>query len=296
MRAGRYLTRRSGRHELRNLALPPLLALLAAGSAVAATKLATTQPADADKSSRTRSAATLVQTVVAEDAAPFAVVELFTSESCPSCPAADRLLSEMSAEARKRGQRLMPLAFHVDYWKTGSAADPFSDPAFARRQRFYAAMLSSEDDVYTPQMFVNGRAGFVGSERATAERQIKSALSRPATATVSLGIEAGKSADTLQVNCDVRTTATNATLQLAVVERGLFGHGRSKLDNVVRVFKSIPLSKGNHKSVELQLPRDLNRKNASIVGYIQDSRNLSILGATSVDLESAPVERVARSK
>jgi len=69
-----------------------------------------------------------------------------------------------------------------------------------------------------------------------------------------------------------------------------------ELDDRIISVKSIPLSKGNHQSVELQLPRDLNRKNASIVGYIQDSRNLSILGATSVDLESAPVERVARSK
>lgn len=289
MIAGRYLTRRSERREPRNLALLPMLALLAAGAAVAAAKPPTTQPADANKSSQAQTAATPVHTVVAEDAAPFAVVELFTSESCPSCPAADRLLSEMSAEARKRGQRLMPLAFHVDYWRTGRSADPFSDAAFARRQRLYAALLSTEDDIYTPQMFVNGRAGFVGSERATAERQIKSALSRPATATINVDIEAGSSANVLRVNCDVRTTAPNATLQLAVVERGLSGRGRNELDNVVRVFKSIPLSKGSYQSVELQLPRNLVRKNASIVGYVQDNRNLAILGAASVDLGSAPL-------
>jgi len=207
----------------------------------------------------------------------------------------------MGAEARREGQVILPLAFHVDYWKTGSAADPFSSTDFARRQRAYAAALGSED-IYTPQMIVNGRVAFIGSERATAERHIKAALSRPATAAVKLTLEdSANLAGTIRVNYDVRASTASAILQLAVIERNLStssrhgGRGR-QLDNVVRVFKTVPLNKGSLQTVELQLPRDLVRKNASVVGYVQDARSMAILGATSIDIQSASVQRVASSE
>ncbi len=230
-----------------------------------------------------------------DGSAPFAIVELFTSESCPSCPTADKLLSEMGAEARKKGQRILPLAFHVDYWNKGIAADAFSSTAFALRQKAYAAAFESED-IYTPQMVVNGNMGFVGNERATAERQIKAALGRPAAATVKITLdEARRDSSTIRVKCEFRTTSTAANLQVAVVERNVSprnGHGK-KLDNVVRVFKTVPLSKGSYQTVELQMPDDLVRKNASVVGYIQDSHTMAVLGANSVDLDVPAVQRVA---
>lgn len=276
MIAGRYLNGRGQR--ILTLASLSAVALFAGGAALSAE---TPEPAE----SQAQPAPVQAKPVVAKEAAPFAVVELFTSESCPSCPTADRLLSELGAQARKHNQRLMPLAFHVDYWRSGRAADPYSATAFADRQKTYAAVLD-DGEVYTPQMVVNGRVAFIGSEKSTAERQIKSAFSRPAAATVALTVEDGSSPGTLRVNCDVRSAATSANLQLAVVERNLSGRGRDRLDNVVRVFKTVPLSKGSVQSIELPLPRGLVRKNASVVAYVQDSRSLAILGASSVDIGS----------
>src|SRR4051812_37227565 len=85
----------------------------------------------------------------------IAVVELFTSEGCSSCPPADELLSRLVASAAKDGRRVYPIAFHVDYWNSLGHPDPFSAKAYSERQRAYAAAMRSKQ-VYTPQMIVNG--------------------------------------------------------------------------------------------------------------------------------------------
>jgi hypothetical protein len=88
---------------------------------------------------------------------PKAVVELFTSQGCSSCPKADALFSELG----KRGD-LITLAWHVDYWDYIGWPDTFADPANSDRQRAYAESWGSSR-IYTPQMIVNGAKGVVGS-------------------------------------------------------------------------------------------------------------------------------------
>src|SRR5215813_4656252 len=63
----------------------------------------------------------------------FAVLELFTSEGCSSCPPADRLLPQLASN----GSNVIPLSFHVDYWNRLGWTDPFSHAEFSDRQREY---------------------------------------------------------------------------------------------------------------------------------------------------------------
>lgn len=94
------------------------------------------------------------------DAQPRAVIELFTSQGCSSCPPADRLLAEMA-----RDPSMIALSWHIDYWDYLGWKDTFSQPAFTARQRGYGAARGDEE-IYTPQVVINGASQMVGSDRA----------------------------------------------------------------------------------------------------------------------------------
>jgi hypothetical protein len=116
-------------------------------------------------------------------AAPRVVlVELFTSQGCSSCPAADAFVRELPALGLGR-TRVVPLTFHVDYWNGLGWPDPFSSPAFTARQQRYVdggALRGPEgrDDLsglYTPQMIVDGAIHFSGGRRDVALAEIRRA-------------------------------------------------------------------------------------------------------------------------
>jgi len=83
-----------------------------------------------------------------------AVVELYTSEGCSSCPSADRWLSRL-IEAPKDELDVLALAFHVDYWDYLGWKDRFSSAAYTSRQRQLGAN-NLQQTIYTPEFFVNG--------------------------------------------------------------------------------------------------------------------------------------------
>jgi len=104
--------------------------------------------------------ALLAAAAAARGASRPVVLELFTSQSCSSCPPADALLADLATSEAD----VLPLDFHVDYWNYLSWRDRFSLPAATQRQRTYAAALGAE--VYTPQLVIDGTAQAVGSDRA----------------------------------------------------------------------------------------------------------------------------------
>lgn len=95
----------------------------------------------------------------ARAAAPPTVAELFTSESCSSCPPAEQVLAGLAARPD-----VIALGFHVDYWNGIGWHDRFSAPAFTARQVAYARRLGIE--TYTPALVVNGGEAVVGSDQA----------------------------------------------------------------------------------------------------------------------------------
>jgi hypothetical protein len=97
---------------------------------------------------------------------PRAVVELFTSQGCSSCPAADRLLGELS-----RDPSILTLSLPVDYWDYLGWKDTLALHGHAARQRAYAA-ARGDREVYTPQAVINGVVHVLGSDKAAIEQAI----------------------------------------------------------------------------------------------------------------------------
>jgi hypothetical protein len=107
-----------------------------------------------------------------------AVIELFTSQGCSSCPPADRLLGEFAAD-----DRLLALSLPVDYWDYLGWRDTLALHVHSARQKAYEK-LRGDRQVYTPQVVINGVAQTIGSdrnaiERATAGAEVKSRLTVP---------------------------------------------------------------------------------------------------------------------
>lgn len=226
----------------------------------------------------------------------FAVVELFTSQGCESCPPAEELLTEIERDARERGEPIFALGFHVDYWDYLGWPDRFADGAYSARQQAYARAFGS-GQLYTPQMVVNGTVEFVGSDRRRAATAIASALTAVATTPLALSVEDAATGGGHRVVVDYQTERPpeRAVLNVAIVERGLVsevarGENAGKTlrqDNVVRAFTSVGLDTERGR-VELEAPPDLDPRQASVVGYVQTDGDKAIVGAAAIDMSAEP--------
>ena len=131
--------------------------------------------------------------VLAAPANPI-LVELFTSEGCSDCPPADAFLKALDAAQPIPGAQLIVLEEHVDYWDDQGWRDPFSSHDLTLRQGEYVDRLHVKNGPYTPQMVVDGREAFVGSDRPQAARAFAKEASAPKISVQisALHIEEGK--------------------------------------------------------------------------------------------------------
>lgn len=214
------------------------------------------------------------------------MVELFTSQGCYSCPAADEFLADLIEEQPD----LVALEFHVDYWDdlhygaAGVWKDPFSNPEYTSRQRRYNAKdLVGKRGVYTPQMIVNGSDAQVGSSRRAVYRALKKKAPE-------VNLEAAVKENLLSV--DIKNTGkTGSILWLAVfdrvtvteVERGE-NHGKTMVNhNVVRELLPLGRWQGDKVSQTFQMPASaagIADGNRGCAIFLQDETLGKISGAT----------------
>ncbi len=113
-------------------------------------------------------------------AEPVAVVELFTSQGCSSCPPADKIFKEIAMR-----DDVVALAYHVDYWDYLGWVDSFADPAFVDIQRAYAR-AAGERTIYTPQVVIGGTDHVIGSRPMLIANTLRQHLKKPQPATITL--------------------------------------------------------------------------------------------------------------
>jgi hypothetical protein len=131
-------------------------------------------------------------------AEPRALLELFTSQGCSSCPAADKLLGELASDPS-----LVAISDPIDYWDYLGWKDTLASPADSARQRAYAR-VRGDRQVYTPQIVVNGAIDALGSDRAAVDRTIAQTDQKPFV--MSLPVLLSLGGGTLNVNVQAKGT------------------------------------------------------------------------------------------
>ncbi len=213
----------------------------------------------------------------------YVVVELFTSQGCSSCPAADKVLSDLMTN----NERILALSFHVSYWNYLGWKDPYSKDEFTNRQRKYSRAMDL-GRVYTPQMIVNGNDEFVGSNKSQAEKYVKEALKKQAQHKI--GISVKLDGNTIKGQYKLEGKASDYLVNLALVERDVSntvprGENRGRTlhhDNVVHALEVFTAKKSDDFSISLPSAIDLEK--SSIIAYVQHAQTLNITGATKIAL------------
>jgi hypothetical protein len=202
--------------------------------------------------------AAFLQPALAEP--PRAVVELFTSQGCSSCPPADELLVEFS-----RQPDIVALSLPVNYWDYLGWKDTLAHVAFTERQKAYAHSRSDRQ-VFTPQMIVNGKKSSIGSDRAQVEKAIqvttKGSKTLPVNVvineqndTVSIVIE--ETPDTAQREAEIWILPVLKS-QTVPIERGENKGKTITYANVVRGLNRVGEWRGG--SARFEVPLDMARK------------------------------------
>lgn len=217
------------------------------------------------------------------------VVELFTSEGCSSCPAADAALRELEAAQSVPGVEVIALGEHVDYWNRLGWKDGFSSAAYTERQRQYAQGFGTGS--YTPQAVVNGRYEFVGSRTGELAQAVAKAAKVPQAA---VAVSAGEGTAQVRVTAVPKGTAA-AEVLLVITESGLasqVGRGENAgrlLHHAAVVRQLIPLGKVGADgalvaSTKLALGHDWKRPNLRAVALVQEVVSRRIVGVAAVSL------------
>jgi hypothetical protein len=211
----------------------------------------------------------------------FAVLELFTSEGCSSCPPADQVMGEIKKQYKD--QPVYVLAYHVDYWNNLGWKDKFSSVENSKRQQQYAQTLRSH--VYTPQLIVNGKKELIGSDRDAVENAIQNALLNAKNAKIELS---AKVLDK-EINVSFKTADNNPQnkLLITLVEKKSSTHvqkgeneGRHLIHwQIVHQQNQISLKSSKEGITNFKLPESFNANDWEIIGMIQNAKTGEILGS-----------------
>ena len=222
-----------------------------------------------------------------------ALIELYTSEGCDSCPPADRWLSSLSKQ--KLGDRAVALALHVDYWDRLGWKDRFGSAGFSQRQREESARSGGEF-VYTPQVMLQGRDFPQWQAGAAFDRAIASINARPARAVLDVAAHP-REGNIVDVNVSATVTdareRADAFIALALVQSGLAsdvkaGENAGKRlhhDHVVRQWRrAVALDASGTGSGRLSLALPADAGPVSVVVVAENARTGDVLQALELPL------------
>jgi len=223
----------------------------------------------------------------AEPKKPFVVIQLFTSQGCSSCPPADVLIEKIKEEYKS--QNVFVMSYHVDYWDRLGWKDPFSQREFTELQYEYAEQFR-ERRVYTPQIVMNGKEHFVGSNSSKLRSKIKNYLKHQAENTLTFTKTKDDEGNTV-LNYEIDGKLRKKKIKLAFVlensvteiKRGENSNKTLSNSNIVLQESVLELNDENKGSVIIPSLDTGKGNKILLIAFVQNEK-LQITGATQVDI------------
>ena len=211
------------------------------------------------------------------------VLELFTSQGCSSCPPADVLLKDI--KSKYNHQQVYVLSYHVDYWNRLGWKDPFSKPEFSDYQRRYATKFNS-NSIYTPQLVVNGRIHFTGSNEYKAYSAIKKYLNEESLSTVIIrNIERNEDSIEFTYNFEAKEAKSITFVLLVDEKKTNVSRGENRNKTIINsnvVADKVDRDK-NEGTIFLTIPDWVNTTDKlSVIAYVKDD-DQNVIGGTKHD-------------
>lgn len=211
------------------------------------------------------------------------VVELFTSQGCSSCPPADELIHALTRNPALRG-KVIPLAFHVDYWDSLGWRDPFSSAEWSQRQVRYTHTMRLSSS-YTPQAVVGGTREFVGSNQSALDAAMEHASNDKPRGDVALTVRRDGNSLIATIHA---TVPSGNDLMLAVTEDDVttkIQHGENAgrtITNDAIVRRLLRVAPGQ---TTVTIPVDPGWRNLGAAAFVQDRGTLAIGAAAAVQVD-----------
>jgi hypothetical protein len=207
-----------------------------------------------------------------------AVIELFTSQGCSSCPAADKLMGELAKDPS-----VVVISVPIDYWDYLGWKDTLAKPRHTARQRGYSA-VRGDREVYTPQAVINGSAHALGSDRAAIDSVIKK--TRQNDSILSVPVRLSLSNEKLDVSLDAAKHPANAEVWLCSISKAVpvtIGRGENRghtvtYHNVVRQWTRLGAWNGTAQT--FSVPRsELRRDGVDTIAVLVQGGTIESPGA-----------------
>lgn len=219
---------------------------------------------------------------------PFVVLELFTSQGCSSCPPADILLEKAKNMNLKN---VFALSYHVDYWNYIGWEDPFSNPNYTLKQRKYNDKFSNKSN-YTPQIVVNGREHFVGSNAEKLNSAIDRYLSEQPDNFIRMNVN-DQAGDKVSFQFEVAGEIAEKRLRgilvldnrVTEVKRGENRNRTLSNSNIALVEKSFPLNSAVGSGY-FEIPEKVGPNEKLYLILLLENKGYDILGAAKFEIRN----------
>ena len=215
------------------------------------------------------------------------VLELFTSQGCSSCPPADRLLEEIKDNPKY--PQVIILSYHVDYWNSIGWKDPFSKSEFSEKQRRYGEKFNNSS-VYTPQLVINGKEHFVGSNESILKSKIKSYSKLKSEYKIAI-LNVKKNGQLISFDYKIDGRIDDVQLRIALsiderttsVARGENKNRTLKNSNIVVEEVEIILNSNSGNGI-IKIPKIVTSSDALSLTLILETADLDIVAGTQIKL------------